>query len=261
MYNINSGLIAFVLFASMVGLIELGFRLGQRKNHTATADSKTHINTIQSAILGILALILGFTFSLSLQRFDSRSEAVAAEANAIGTTYLRAQLLPAPVRADARATLRNYIDLRVQEGKVSLGNTAARQKLLAQAEAGQTALWAYATKAAELDPNPVHTGLFIQSLNDLIDNFGLREAALYRHVPEAVLWLLFLTFLLAGAVVGFSAGVASHRPAFATYLMVLLMTVLVFIILDLDHPRRGFVEVSQKSMLDLQSSVNKEAVK
>lgn len=257
MYNMNSGLIALVLFASMLGLIELGFRYGRDRNHTATTDSKNHINTIQSAILGILALILGFTFSLSLQRFDSRSEAIAAEANAIGTTYLRAQLLPAVLRADVQAALRDYIDLRVQEGKVSLTQPEDRQKLLVQAEQGQAALWAYATRAAELDANPVTSGLFIQSLNEMIDNYGLREAALNRHVPEAVLWLLYLTFLLASAVVGFSAGVANHRPAFATYLMVLLMTVLVFIILDLDHPRRGFVEVSQKSMVDLQVSVNK----
>jgi len=257
MYNINNGLIAFVLLVSMVGAIELGFRLGLRKNHTATADSKAHINTIQSSILGILALILGFTLSLSLQRFDSRSEAVVAEANAIGTTYLRAQLLPASVRKDVQALLRNYLNLRVQEGALSLTIVDARQQLLAQAEQSQIALWVYAKKAAELEPNPVTTGLFIQSLNELIDNYGLREAELNRHVPEAVLLLLYVTFLLAGAIVGFSAGVSDHRPSFATYLMVLLMVVLVFIILDLDRPRRGFVEVSQKSLVDLQAFVNK----
>ena len=260
MYSISTGMIAFLLLASMAGFIELGFRLGLRKKN-ATADAKTHINAIQSSIIGILALVLGFTFSLALQRFDNRSEAVAAEANAIGTTYLRAQLLPAPLQPDVQAELKNYIDLRVQEGKVSLADTESRQKLLAQAEVSQTALWAYAKKAAELDANPVTSGLFIQSLNELIDNYGLRQAELNRHVPEAVLLLLYLTFLLAGSIVGFSAGVSAHRPSFATYLMVLLMTVLVFIILDLDRPRRGFVEVSQKSLVDLQGSVNKEAIK
>ena len=94
MYNYSSVLIVAILFVFMVLAIEAGYRIGGRTQSLVNESTKTQINAIQASLLGILALLLGFTFSLSLQRFDSRSEAVVNEANAIGTTYLRAQLLP-----------------------------------------------------------------------------------------------------------------------------------------------------------------------
>jgi hypothetical protein len=151
---------------------------------------KSHVNTIAASLVGILALLLGFTFSLSLHRFDSRSEAVVDEANAIGTTYLRSQLLPAEVRNDVKKLLREYLDLRVKASTMTLADQAQRELLFAQAGHTQTALWGYARQAAERDPNPVTSGLFIQILNELIDCFGKRDAALNRHVPEIVLLLL-----------------------------------------------------------------------
>ena len=114
----------------------------------------------------------------------------------------------------------------------------------------QTALWDDALRAAELVPNPVTSGLFIQALNDMIDSFGRRDAALNRHVPEIVLWLLFGTFLISGLIVGFAAGGGGRRPSWVTYAMTVLILVLVFV-----RPRRGLIKVSEKSMLDLQASI------
>jgi hypothetical protein len=102
LYDINSSLIACVLFISMVLAVELGYRVGLRKSHATNDAAEEHVNGIQASILGIPALLLGFTFSLSLQRFDTRSDAVVNERNAIGTAYLRAQLLPAPLNVDAQ---------------------------------------------------------------------------------------------------------------------------------------------------------------
>ena len=256
MYNINSVLIAGVLFVSMVLAIEMGYRLGLRTRVSANDAFKTHVNTIGASLLGILALLLGFTLSLSLQRFDNRSQAVVEEANAIGTAYLRSQLLPASVRNDVQKLLREYLDLRIQAGAITLADQAERVVVLADANRTQTALWDYARQAAEEEPNPVTVGLFIQSLNELIDNFGRRDAALNRHVPEAVLLLLYGTFLMAGAIVGYGSGIAGYRTSFATYIMVALIVVLVFIIIDLDRPRRGLIQVSQKSLIDLQAVIN-----
>ena len=258
LYDIHSALIAAVLFFSMLLAMEAGYRMGLRTQGRANEDAKAHINAIQASILGILALLLGFTFSLALQRFDSRSDAVVEEANAIGTAYLRTQLLPSPAREASKALLRNYVDLRVEASAISLVDRAPRQALLDRASQAQNALWASAVQAAELDANPVRTGLYIQSLNDVIDNFGRRDAMLNRHVPEVVLLLLYATFVMAGAIVGFASGVANHRPSLASYILVVLMVVLVFIILDLDRPRRGLVQVSQKSLLDLQAGMRQE---
>ena len=255
MYNINSILIAGILLVSMLLAIEMGYRLGLRTQTTANDAFKSHVNTIGASILGVLALLLGFTFSLSLQRFDSRSQAVVEEANAIGTTYLRSQLLPDSVRGDVQKLLRAYVDLRVQAGNISLDEQAEREMLLAKSEQIQTALWGYARQAAKEEPNPVTTGLFIQSLNELIDNYSKRDAALNRHVPEVVLLLLYGTFLLVGAVVGYGSGVAGYRISVATYIMVVLIVVLVFIIIDLDRPRRGLIQVDQNSLVELQAGI------
>jgi uncharacterized membrane protein (Fun14 family) len=255
MYDINTALIAALLFISMAVAMEAGYRIGLGRKGPVNEDRKTHINAIQAAILGILALLLGFTFSLSLQRFDSRSEAVVNEANAIGTAWLRAQLLPIAARAPSQDLLRRYLDLRVEAGAVPLDQRAAHAALLARAADAQASLWAIAAQAADAEPNTVRTGMYITSLNEMIDSFGRRDAALNRHVPEAVLLLVFATFLMAGAIVGFSSGVAGHRPSLVAHIMVALIVVLVFVILDLDRPRRGLIEVSQKSLVDLQAAV------
>ena len=119
MYDVDSGVIAAALLGSMVVRVELGYRIGLRMRHRANDDSKSHINAIQGSILGILALLLGFTFSLSLQRFDSRSEAVVEEANAIGTAWLRTQMLPEQIRVEVQATMREYAEVRVQATSIS----------------------------------------------------------------------------------------------------------------------------------------------
>ncbi len=261
MYDIDSVLIVAVLFVSMILAIKAGYRVGRGIKWSAGDDKesfKAHINMIAASMLGILALLLGFTFSLSLQRFDSRSVAVVDEANAIGTAYLRAQMLPVAVRGVVQQSLRDYLDLRVQSSVLTLVDRDAQQALHQKATRAQSALWRLALQVAEEDPNPVRTGLFIQSLNELVDNFGRRDAALDRHVPELVLLLVFATFLMAGAIVGYAAGVAGHRASFITYIMVGLIVVLVFVILDLDRPRRGQIQVSQSSLIELKAAIKAE---
>ncbi len=258
MYNQSSVLIALVLLGCMVIAIELGYRLGLKAQNSASESYRQHIDAVQTSLLGILALLIAFTFSIALQRFDSRSEAVVDEANAIGTAYLRTQLLPTSVRGEAQQSLRYYLSLRVKASTIPLDNQIARDAILLKANQTLNTLWHYAIQAAKEDARPVMSGLFIQSLNELIDSFGRRTATIDRHVPEAVLFLLCTAFVVTGSVIGFSVGITSHRPSFVSYIMVGLIVLLVFIIIDLDHPRRGLIQVSQKRLIELQSSVNAE---
>ncbi|MGE3990846.1 hypothetical protein [Pseudorhodoplanes sp.] len=261
MYGTSSAVIAFVLFLAIVVAIEVGRQIGRAASKQTSAPPKEHVSGIQAALLGMLALLLGFTLSLSLQRFDGRSAAVVEEANAIGTAYLRADFLPLIVRDDAKRLFRSYVDLRIQAGAASDADYSRRSPLLKKANDGLNALWALANKAVTEDPSPVRTGLFVQALNDAIDSAAKREAALDRHVPEVVLLLMFATFLMGGLVVGYSSGLGGYRAFFATYVMVGLMVVLVFIIVDLDRPRRGLIQVSQASMTELRDSMNEQAPK
>lgn len=258
MYEVSSLAIAAVLFFSMAIVIEAGYRIGRLAQRGSTEPVKTHVGAIQTSLLGILALLLGFTFSLALNRHDSRSESAVTEANAIGTTWLRSQLLPPSVRSETRALLRKYVNLRIQAGGVNLTLEDERDAVLGKTKHLLNEIWAHARQAAVADPNPVTTGLFIQSLNEMIDAFGSRDAALKRHVPELVMLLLYGTFLMTGAVMGFTAGFAGHRTSFVTYIMVGLIVVLVFIIVDLDRPRRGLIHVSQESLLEQQAAIHAE---
>jgi Na+/glutamate symporter len=116
-------------------------------------------------------------------------------------------------------------------------------------------LWSQAVRAAELDPNPVTSGLFIQSLNDLIDTSGTRDAALNRHVPDFVLLVMFTTIVLMTATLGYASGIAGHRVTLAAFVLVVLIALFVYLILDLDSPRRGVIRVSHDSMLSLEQAI------
>ncbi len=253
MYDKNSFLIAAILFVSMVAVIEIGSWLGLRRASSTAESLKTQLNGLQGSLLGILALLLGFTFSQSLQRYDVRSAAVVDEANAIGTTFLRLDLLPEDQRDASVDLLREYIETRIQAGAISMDRLDERQPIIDRSIALQNELWRIAAVAAQMTDRPATVNLYLQSLNELIDANASRNAALGRHVPELVLFLLYGTFLLTGSLVGYASGVSGTRASRGTYVLVSLIVVLVFIIIDLDRPRRGLIEVNQSSLVDLRS--------
>ena len=255
MYDIDVGLIAIILLASTGLALELGYRVGFRFRERTDAPSRQHIHQTETATVGLLALLLAFTLSQSLQRYDSRSDQVVDEANAIGTAWLRIDLLPPSLRDEARSRMREYIDLKVRAVAISTVRLDETRAIVAETGRLQTELWSYGGRAAELDPSPVRSGLFVQALNDMIDSHGRRDAGLARHVPEVVLLLLYGVFLITSTIVGYASGVAGHRPSFVSLVMVGLIVALIFVILDLDRPRRGLIEVSKKSLYDLQASI------
>lgn len=254
MYSQSSFLIVSGLFILMVLAMEIGFRSGLRKQAKAT-EAITQANAVLVSMLGLLALLLAFTFSAALQRYEDRSRTVVAEANAIGTTYLRARLLPLGMQDEVRALLRQYLDVRIQEGRVDSTEPELHESLLHQAKLMEARLWSHAVKAAELDKSVVTSGLFIQSLNELIDTSTTRNAALNRQVPEIVLLLMFATIIMTTATLGYASGIAGHRVTLAAFVLVMLIALVVYLIIDLDRPRRGAIQVSHESMLSLQQTI------
>lgn len=255
MYGLSSGSIVAVLLVCMLLFMGIGQRLGRRHHSSAGDPSKAHVSAVLAAMLGLLALLLGFTFSLALQRYDRRCEAVVVEANTIRTTYLSARLLPIEIRGEVQALLRGYLDLRIRESRVSLVNDAERDALTQRVDAITTGLWTYAGRAVEKDPRDVTSGVFVQSLNGLIGALGAQKAETDRHVPEIAYLVMFAAILLAVATLGYDSGVAGHRPRLPAYALVLLIAVVVFLIMDLDRPRRGAIRVSQDSLLELQRTI------
>lgn len=254
MYDVSSVSIVSGLLLCMLLTMELGFRSGRRKKAIAS-EAITQANAVLASMLGLLALLLAFTFSAALQRYDERSRAVVAEANAIGTTYLRTQLLPARMHDEVQELLRQYLDVRVEESRVNTADAVKRESLLQRADLTAAQLWIHAVRAAEQDGRSVTSGLFVQSLNELIDAYGIRNASLNRHVPEIVLFLMFATIVMTTATLGYASGIAGHRVTLAAFVLVVLIALVVFLIVDLDRPRRGIIQVSDDSLLNLQQTI------
>jgi hypothetical protein len=255
LYAVDSTWITLILFASMALALEVSYRFGRWRREEFPEAFRSHVSSIQSSILGILALMLGFTFSLALQRFDTRSMAVVEEANAIRDAYHTAILLPEPMRSEARALLRDYTDARLEAARYTTVQLNAQTETRAKAEAIQSTLWTVAERALEVERNARGTVQFVSSLSDVAEGFHWRKATLDRRVPEAVLFLLYITFVMAGATVGFAAGVAGHRPSIVSWVMVGLISILVYIILDLDRPRRGFIRVNHGPLHELRADL------
>ncbi len=248
LYNLPSPLIASLLFVLIAIANEVGIRIGEYYRLHSDTDLKSQTTAIQGGIIGILALLLGFTFNMSLNRFDSRAEAELTEANAIGTALLRTDLLPKPFDAEARGTLDTYIDLRLEANKIDLTHNDLRKEYNARASVLQTKLWDIGMEAAKNHPNPVQTGYYVQSINEVIDTQGARNAVLQRHVPEPIFYLLFLIFSATGLLTGYAAGLGTYKTRLPALVLTVLICVLVFIIIDLDRPRRGLIEVRQDNM-------------
>jgi hypothetical protein len=250
LYDYSLTTIFLVGLAAIWIAIEVGYRLGDRNAGPGTGN----VIALESAVLGLLALMIGFTFAMSLTRFETRREAILNEANAIGTTALRARLLPEPHRTEVLKLLQDYVEVRLDITR----RTASRSDVLAAVETSnrlQEALWQHAKAIAAKDTSMVPTGLFIQSLNETIDDQAKRVAVLQNRVPNAVMLALFAVATIAGAFAGYASGLDERRSRIPVYVMGPLVAAVILLIMDLDRPGSGFIDVSQQPMIDAAASI------
>ncbi len=201
---------------------------------------------VVSAVLGLLALLMGFTFSLAVDRFDTRRALVLVEANAIGTAYLRAQLLQAPHRARLSGLLLAYTDNRIALAKSAKPRTGER---LAENDRLVTELWAATAAAVPSIRDPGLTGALLQSLNAVIDLDAARKTARMVRVPAEVFAVLFVYLIGTAGVLGYVF--VGNRGRGAAAFMLLLLTLSFLLILDIDRPTMGGVREDQGPMEQL----------
>jgi hypothetical protein len=250
LYKTHEVIIQCVFFALMMVATEAGYRLGRKSEANIPENTKSEISTVEAAILGVLALLLGFTMSMAVSRFEVRKQLVLEEADAIGTARLRAQLLPAPAGPEILSLLSQYVDVRIEYG--TAGNDLARlEDLNTETSRLQTELWTRTTAYAKQDPNPVTVGLLLQSLNQAIDLGEARWMAFQNHVPESVIYVNAAVGLLSALLVGYSFGVNGRRNIFSMCMLAVSITLVLAVIIDLDRPRSGFIRGSQQPMTDL----------
>lgn len=252
LYQQSAVLIAIALFGAMILGAELGYRLGIGGRATQNELTRTQILSIQTTTLALLALLLGFTFSMAISRFEYRKQMVVQESNAIGTAALRSQFLPASRDDEVDKLFRRYVDIRLESVLRTAQGSAEREKLDAEVRQIQHRLWRIANEAAEADPRSVPLGLFTHAMNEVIDIKAQRDIAVANHVPESVLLFLLAFAVLAAAVLGYGDGLAGSRILSLTAAYCVVVVLVIMLIIDLDRPQQGLARTSQQSMIQLQ---------
>ena len=248
-------LIAVVFLALMLASTEVGFRLGCA-NKRPTDATKSQISHLQSCILGVLGLLLGFSLAMAVSRFEVRKQLMVEESNAIGTSHLRAQLIPPPEGEEISDCLREYVDVRLQYSLCSSELDQRQKAARARAASLQNEFWSRAAAFARQDPRSVTAGLLLQSLNTVIDLESAQFAASRNHVPETVILVVGFVALLSAVMVGYLFGLGNQRHLLSTVTMAAALTAVLLVIVDLDRPDRGLIQISQQPLIDVQITLH-----
>ena len=228
----------------------LGARYRER-HRTPERVAQEHFGLVIGATLTLLGLIIGFTFSMALTRYDLRKNYEEAEANAIGTEYVRADLLPAADAAKVRALLLRYVDQRI------LWYTVHDHQQLRQIDVEtaklQAELWSAVLPQALAQPTPV-TALAVAGMNDVLNSQGYTQAAWWNRIPRAAWNLMAAMAICANALVGFAVGKSN-----AIWILPLVIAIAFFLMADIDAPRRGIIKVVPQNLLSLSESLHAQS--
>jgi hypothetical protein len=240
-----------VIIILIMGATELGARIGWRRRRDAA--ERAEISTLTGASLGLLALLLGFSFSLALSRYDVRRALVLEEANAIGSTANFALMLPASAQQPILGLLRDYTAVRIGLGVPF--DPAKFQRDIARSVDIQTRLWQQAAAITAEAPQSLPTHRFVVSLNEMNNIHERRVTALRYRVPGAVTFTLIGVAMMAMGITGYHAGMIESQRHMATQIMSLTVAVVILLIVDLDRPARGLVQVPVQALLDAEQGI------
>ena len=251
-FRLSSWELALILLAVVGTTTFAGFAIGKYlREHSAKL--REPFGVLQAALLGVVGLILAFGLTLAVGRYEARRAATVTEANAIGTTYLRAQLIAEPARSQSLELLRRYTTLAVSIANEIPNSTSMRRTTAAQGVL-QGRLWRLAGQAIATAPLASAPRLYVDSLNSTIDDQSARLSSLNNRVPGAVLALEVI-----GAAVGLAL-LALHisilgRGLVAMMAATVLMTLLLLVTFDLDRPTRGLIKVPATPLVSLRASM------
>ena len=245
--------LAFFIIFGVVSFVayEIGFQIGHWYQARTPDIKEGPTGVLVGSILALLAFLLAITMGMASDRFDTRRGLVLEEANTIQTTYLRAGYLPEPASSEIRNLLRAYVPLRVAPPDLATlqENAQRSEELLLQ-------IWSVAEAEAKVTKQGDLMAAFIESLNETIDLHESRVAAgVYSRVPATILWLLVVGSVLTLAMVGYSAGLTRRRDLLSAIVLIIALGAVLALVIDLDQPRAGFVQVSQQPIIDLQQQI------
>ncbi|NLC70584.1 MAG: hypothetical protein GX751_04400 [Desulfuromonadaceae bacterium] len=230
---------------------EFCYRLGRWWQKRSPEEKEGPTSMIVGSLMALMAFLLAITMGMASDRFDTRRRLVLAEANAVGTTYLRAGYLAEPASSTVRDLIRDYVPLRI-----ATNDLADLKVRIARSVEIQAKLWSITEGLARAAPDSNVLALFIASLNETIDLHETRVVAgQYGRVPETILIMLLLGSLLTLGMVGYNAGLTRRRSPITAVVLIVVLGAVITLLVDLDRPREGFLEVSQQPLIDLQNQL------
>ncbi|MDP2338750.1 MAG: hypothetical protein Q8N05_20330 [Bacteroidota bacterium] len=253
-YRVDSRILAAMLFIGIIVFYFIGLKVCQYKKKKDSTHESLGIGPFEGAMLGLISLLLAFTFNQSASYYNSRREILMHESNCIGTALLRSDLYPDSVREAFRSDLKEYIPVRIHYYEVDENENEIRASLK-MASVISERIWKRAAILAQKNDVVVKSMQMVPAINDMIDAVGAREEARTVHIPESILWLLFTVCLWGSFIVGYAS--KSKKADWIIICSYSLFTVMTFyVILDLDQPRSGIIDTSSthQSMHDLMDS-------
>jgi len=235
------------LLATLVVALETGYRVGLRIRRLDPEGGGPQVGTIQAAVLGLLGLLLAFSFAAAGSRFLERQDLIVQEANAIGTAYLRADFLPEPHRSELQAALKEYTLHRIATSERLVEGWDA--SLRTDVERMHGRIWRAARDGVVARPEFAVT--ILPPVNDVIDLHSTRLGAVRKHIPWVVMCLLLVCSLLCVGIIGYGGGIDGHRRLPMSLSLALLVAASLWITIDFDHPRKGLLRISDAPLQEL----------
>lgn len=252
LFRLSSLALTGIVLAVVVGTTLAGVAVG-RYLHDRGEGLKEPLGVVQGALIGFVALILAFGLTMAVGRYESRRTAVVNEANTIGTTFLRAQTLPEPIRTESLELLKRYTDDRIDLSDAVPGSTDY-DRAVARSEVVQRQLWGLAGQAMNAAPIGSAPRLYMDTLNEMIDADSTRTAGLANRIPDAVMLLQIIVAALAFGVLGLYLALLG-RAALPAVIGALMVTLVLLVIFDLDRPERGLINVPATPLLAERASM------
>jgi hypothetical protein len=231
----------------------VGIGVGRRIRGDLPDTERAQLYGMQASLLGLLALLLGFSFAMAETRFEMRKQLVVDETNAIGTARLRATVVDDEHGRAIQQLLDDYIATRL--AGYQAGDAAGLQAAIDRSLRPQGEMWTRVTAIVRERPQSLPASLLMQALNDVIDLHTKRVAAGRNHVPTSVLVMLLVVAAVTMGWVGAGVGIGNRRGTVTALLLSLLISLVVGVILDMDAPRAGVIRVTQTTLGDLQRSL------
>jgi hypothetical protein len=246
-------LIAGVLFAAMLLTFELGRRIGTAQLAKDPDGLAKGVGAAEGAVFALLGLLMAGTFSGAASRFEGRRLMIDTEANAIGTAYLRIDVLPDDAQPELRQLFRRYLENRIEVYR-DWDDVATTDVKLAEGATVQRAIWTAAVAAGRRpDANAYAPMLLLPALNQMIDITTVRAVARQNHPPQVIYYVLAGLSLVSALLVGHVTAANKVRNWFYLLLFAITMSITFYLILDLEFPREGLIRVdaSDQTMVDL----------